>query len=126
MRFWQAAPAERICSHSGAAGFFTTREITAMTSGARKKRFASFSSRNAPGSFSSARQTSARTLPNSARASPWNRMKRQGTSFLWSGTREAARRISSSSAALGPGSARLLADTERRASRRSSVGLVIL
>src|SRR5262245_15310979 len=49
-------------------------------------------------------------------------MKRQGTSFLWSGTREAARNSSSSSASLGPGSPRLLAETERRVSKRSSAG----
>jgi hypothetical protein len=41
--------------------------MTAITSGARKNRCASFSSRNAPGSFSSAPQTWARTLPNAAR-----------------------------------------------------------
>ena len=43
------------------------------------------------GSFSSAAQASLRTRPNSARASPSNTMKRQGSSFLWSGTRAAAR-----------------------------------
>ena len=70
MRFWQAAPAESDLLPFGRRRFFITREITAMTIGARKKRFASFSSRNAPGSFSSACTLQARTLPNAARASP--------------------------------------------------------
>ena len=96
-----------------------------MTSGARKKRFSSFSSRKAPGSSSSARQISARDFPKTARASPWNRRKRQGASFLWSGTRVAARNINSSSPASGPGPVRRLAETERRVSKRSRAGLVM-
>ena len=41
--FWQAAPAERTCSHSGILWFSITLEITAMTSGARLNRSASAS-----------------------------------------------------------------------------------
>ena len=82
-RLKQAAPQDRICSHSGAAGLGVTREITATTVGARRRRVRSISSRAAEGvSFSSARQAFRSTRPKSARASPSNTMKRQGTSFL--------------------------------------------
>ena len=44
-----------------------------------------------------------RTRPKVARASPSNTMKRQGSSFLWSGTRAAAVRMVSSCCGRGPG-----------------------
>jgi len=46
-RLKQAAPQERICSHSGAAGLGVTREMTATTVGARSRRVRSVSSRAA-------------------------------------------------------------------------------
>ena len=91
-RLKQAAPQDRTCSHSGAAGLGVTREMTATTVGARSRRVRSVSSRAADGvSFSSARQALSSTRPKAARASPSNTMKRQGSSFLWSGTRDGGR-----------------------------------
>ena len=103
-RLKQAAPQERICSHSGAPGLGVTREMTATTVGARNSRVRSVSSRAAEGvSFSSARHAFRSTRPKAARASPSKTMKRQGSSFLWSGTRAAAVRIVSSCCGAGPG-----------------------
>ena len=102
-RLKQAAPQERICSHSGAPGLGVTREITATTVGARSSRVRSVSSRAADGvSFSSVRHAFRSTRPKVARASPSKTMKRQGSSFLWSGTRAAAVRIVSSCRGAGP------------------------
>ena len=121
-RLKQAAPQERTCSHSGAPGLGVTREMTATTVGARKSRVRSVSSRAAEGvSFSSARHAFSSTRPKAARASPSKTMKRQGSSFLWSGTRAAAVRIVSSCAALGPGSASMAAFADRRFNSSSRV-----
>ena len=96
--------------------------MTATTVGARNRRVRSVSSRAAEGvSLSSARHALSRTRPKAARASPSKRMNRQGSSFLWSGTRAAAVRMVSSWAGVGPGSPSIAALADRRFNSSSRV-----